>query len=130
VLDMNRVRPVPPSLVDPPGWLRSLEGFDSFAVVADDRTLSAYPDGATDSTEFPGGTWRVAVTMPADLTITKGQVDPLLLLVALANSAVNIETKIDELVGVSRAAGKTWTQVGQALGMSKQAAWERFSGED
>ncbi|HQV57727.1 MAG TPA: hypothetical protein PKV27_06925 [Ilumatobacteraceae bacterium] len=68
--------------------------------------------------------------MPADLTITKGQVDPLLLLVALANSAVNIETKIDELVGVSRAAGKTWTQVGQALGMSKQAAWERFSGED
>jgi hypothetical protein len=26
--------------------------------------------------------------------------------------------------------GVSWTRVGEALGVSKQAAWERFSGED
>jgi biotin operon repressor len=26
--------------------------------------------------------------------------------------------------------GVSWTRIGEALGVSKQAAWERFSGED
>ena len=33
-------------------------------------------------------------------------------------------------VGVLRARGISWTRIGEALGVSKQAAWERFSGED
>jgi hypothetical protein len=33
-------------------------------------------------------------------------------------------------VHVCRANGKSWTQIGEVLGVSKQAAWERFSGED
>ena len=32
-----------------------------------------------------------------------------------------------ELVGRARAAGETWTEIGASLGISKQAAWERFS---
>ena len=35
-----------------------------------------------------------------------------------------------ESVKRARTAGHSWTQIGQALGVSKQAAWERYSGED
>jgi hypothetical protein len=35
-----------------------------------------------------------------------------------------------EVVSFCRSRGKTWTEIGRALGVSKQAAWERFSGED
>jgi hypothetical protein len=33
-------------------------------------------------------------------------------------------------VDMLRDRGVSWTRVGEALGVSKQAAWERFSGED
>jgi hypothetical protein len=52
------------------------------------------------------------------------------LLVLLADGAAKVEDKIQELVAYCRQAGKSWTQIGQALGMTKQSAWERFSGED
>jgi hypothetical protein len=68
--------------------------------------------------------------MPVDLSITEGHVDPLLLLVALADGSAKVEDKIQELVTHCRTSGKTWTQIGQALGMTKQSAWERFSGEE
>jgi len=44
--------------------------------------------------------------------------------VAQADAAVH------DYVTVLRGRGVTWTRIGQALGVSKQAAWERFSGED
>jgi hypothetical protein len=31
------------------------------------------------------------------------------------------------LVAQARDAGRTWTEIGDALGVSRQAAWERFS---
>jgi len=34
-----------------------------------------------------------------------------------------------DVVGRAREAGCSWTEVGEALGTSKQAAWERFSRE-
>jgi hypothetical protein len=45
-----------------------------------------------------------------------------------AASALNKLTR--ESVRKARAAGHSWTQIGQALGVSKQAAWDRFSDED
>ena len=33
-------------------------------------------------------------------------------------------------VSLLRDRGISWTRIGEALGVSKQAAWERFSGED
>jgi hypothetical protein len=68
--------------------------------------------------------------MPADLSITDDHIDPLVLLVVLAHGATKVDDKIQELVAHCRDAGKSWTQIGQALGMTKQSAWERFSGED
>lgn len=32
-----------------------------------------------------------------------------------------------DLVAKARDAGRTWTEIGDALGISRQAAWERFS---
>jgi hypothetical protein len=68
--------------------------------------------------------------MPVDLSLTDGVVDPLVLLVSVADGAAKVEDKLEELVAHCRASGKSWTQIGHALGMTKQSAWERFSGED
>lgn len=44
--------------------------------------------------------------------------------VAQADAAVH------DYVDVLRGRSISWTRIGAALGVSKQAAWERFSGED
>jgi ClpX C4-type zinc finger len=40
------------------------------------------------------------------------------------------DAAVHDYVDVLRSRGISWTRIGQALGVSKQAAWERFSGED
>lgn len=68
--------------------------------------------------------------MAVDLALTDGVVDPLVLLVALGDGAAKVDDKISELVARCRTAGKSWTEIGQALGITKQSAWEKYSGED
>jgi hypothetical protein len=41
-----------------------------------------------------------------------------------------IDAAMQDYVDTLRARGVSWTRIGAALGVSKQAAWERFSGED
>ena len=41
-----------------------------------------------------------------------------------------VDAAVHDYVDVLRGRGISWTRIGQALGVSKQAAWERFSGED
>lgn len=130
MLEMARARPTPPSLADPPEWLERLVGIDLFRARATEHGWEAMPPGMTEDVEFPGGTWRVSMLMPADLSVTDGFVDPLVLLVALAHGAANVDDKVREVAAYCRSRGKTWTEIGQAFGMTKQAAWERFSGEE
>lgn len=40
------------------------------------------------------------------------------------------DAAVHDYVGILRERGISWTRIGAALGVSKQAAWERFSGED
>ncbi|MGN6172402.1 MAG: ClpX C4-type zinc finger protein [Streptosporangiaceae bacterium] len=40
------------------------------------------------------------------------------------------DAAVHDHVAILRDRGLSWTRIGQALGVSKQAAWERFSGED
>lgn len=40
------------------------------------------------------------------------------------------DAALHDYVDVLRDRGISWTRIGEALGVSKQAAWERFSGED
>jgi hypothetical protein len=41
-----------------------------------------------------------------------------------------VDKGIRDTVEHARRAGHTWSEIGGVLGISKQAAWERFSGED
>jgi hypothetical protein len=41
-----------------------------------------------------------------------------------------VDAAVHEYVATLRERGISWTRIGEALGVSKQAAWERFSGED
>lgn len=51
-------------------------------------------------------------------------------LVLACRASVAVEKLIGEIVDDARAQGSSWTQIGHALGITKQSAWERFSGED
>jgi hypothetical protein len=41
-----------------------------------------------------------------------------------------VDAAVHDHVDILRSRGISWTRIGEALGVSKQAAWERFSGED
>lgn len=41
-----------------------------------------------------------------------------------------VDKLIRQTVEEARGQGCTWAEIGHALGISKQSAWERFSGED
>ncbi|MYH72588.1 MAG: hypothetical protein F4153_08455 [Acidimicrobiia bacterium] len=53
--------------------------------------------------------------------------DPLEALRELARSEPELERLRRDKVLAARAAGATWEQVGNALGMSRQSAWEYFT---
>jgi hypothetical protein len=40
------------------------------------------------------------------------------------------DAAVHDYVAILRERGLSWTRIGEALGVSKQAAWERFSDED
>jgi len=42
----------------------------------------------------------------------------------------NVDRAVAHHVGALRARGVSWARIGEALGMTRQSAWERFSGEE
>jgi hypothetical protein len=48
----------------------------------------------------------------------------------VARADAQIEESLRSFVGTLRARGVTWARIGDALGMARQSAWERFSGEE
>src|SRR5437763_14332890 len=97
MLEMTRSRPSPPSLADPPEWLAQLQGIELFRARRTEHGWTGMPEGRAEDVEFPGGTWRAVMVMAADLSLTAGCVDPVVLLVALAHGASNTDHKIQEL---------------------------------
>ena len=47
-----------------------------------------------------------------------------------ARATDEAERRLRGMVDELRGRGVTWARIGDALGVSRQAAWERFSGED
>jgi hypothetical protein len=45
-------------------------------------------------------------------------------------AAAQIQQHLTAWVRQARQRGITWTRIGEALGMTRQSAWERFSGEE
>jgi ATP-dependent Clp protease ATP-binding subunit ClpX len=41
-----------------------------------------------------------------------------------------VDEAVGQVVGRLRARNVTWARIGEALGMTRQSAWERFSGEE
>ncbi len=48
----------------------------------------------------------------------------------IAATSAQVQQNLTSWVGQARTRGITWTRIGEALGMTRQSAWERFSGED
>jgi ClpX C4-type zinc finger len=48
----------------------------------------------------------------------------------VAAASAQVERQLTAWVRQARSRGITWTRIGDALGMTRQSAWERFSGED
>jgi hypothetical protein len=48
----------------------------------------------------------------------------------IAAAAEQVERHLTAWVRQARERSITWTRIGEALGMTRQSAWERFSGED
>ncbi len=65
---------------------------------------------------------------PWDLVSDVDQVLAHLPLVARASELV--EESLARWVGRARVLGATWARIGEALGMTRQSAWGRFSGEE
>jgi hypothetical protein len=55
---------------------------------------------------------------------------PLIVAKAIMVAIQGLEAQLRDVVPILRERGSSWTQIGAALGMTKQSAWERFSGED
>jgi hypothetical protein len=51
---------------------------------------------------------------------------PLESITKLCRESFRIEKALTELVLAARARGHTWSEIGGALGTTKQAAWRRF----
>jgi hypothetical protein len=56
--------------------------------------------------------------------------DVLATLPRVAMASAQVEATLAGWVGRSRSLGATWARVGEALGMSRQSAWERFAPGD
>jgi hypothetical protein len=48
----------------------------------------------------------------------------------VAAAGAQAEANLTSLVRRTRALGATWAKIGEALGMTRQSAWGRFSGEE
>jgi ATP-dependent protease Clp ATPase subunit len=80
---------------------------------------------------------QIIAAEPADEAVTEftpwnEQPDDALLASLARTQAViaQVDAAIHDHAAVLRERGVSWTRIGEALGVSKQAAWERFSGED
>ena len=117
----------PRDITELPESFKSLRGFDQLVErdIGDDALEIDDTAGVLKS-----GTWRIQVVGANDPREAVDSIDPLISLALMANAAMQLDARLEEMAKFCRGEGKTWTQIGEALGMSKQAAWERFSGED
>ncbi|MFC0861356.1 ClpX C4-type zinc finger protein [Sphaerimonospora cavernae] len=74
----------------------------------------------------PEATANPEVSWPDSMT--DEQILELMPRVAAVGAQVDANLRI--LVGRLRGRGVTWARIGAALGMTRQSAWERFSGEE
>jgi phosphoribosylaminoimidazole-succinocarboxamide synthase len=98
----------------PPDWVLHLQGADA-----------VFGDAAPPN--YRSNPWTAHFSLPSDLAELDGVADPLLFVYAGAESVRDIESKMDQLVAMAREQGRSWTEIGRALGVTKQTAWARLA---
>jgi ClpX C4-type zinc finger len=68
----------------------------------------------------PVAPWEMEMSLDAVLTSLR----------SIGAAGAQTDRNLHLWVAKARGLGGTWTQIGQALGMARQSAWERFSGEE
>lgn len=68
-----------------------------------------------------------AVTPPAAVWDTLNDEDLLQRLPDVAKAGEQVESHLSTWVGAVRNRGISWARIGEALGMTRQSAWERFN---
>jgi DNA-directed RNA polymerase specialized sigma24 family protein len=103
---------------------------DDVSIRADERVEGADLEEFIEEKELADGTWIMKVRVPSRRRTAADDSGTLGPAAGVSSAIGDLQEKLAELVRQARADGYTWTQIGSALGISKQAAWERFSGED
>lgn len=97
-----------------PDWVLDLRGADSLL-------------GHATPPKFTSKPWTIHFSLPSDISELEGVVDPLLFVYAGSGFVREIESKMDLLVAMAREQGRSWTEIGRALGVTKQTAWARLA---
>lgn len=97
-----------------PDWVLELKGADILF-------------GHAPLPEFKSEPWTIHFSLPSDLSELEGVADPLLFVYAGSGFVRDIESKMDLLVAMAREQGRSWTEIGRALGVTKQTAWARLA---
>jgi hypothetical protein len=62
-------------------------------------------------------------------TLGNWEAHPLEALRECCRARTALEKAMWQTVGKAREAGRSWTEIGDAVGVTQQTAWQRFSGE-
>ena len=70
---------------------------------------------------------RKAAHVQTSVSIDGADRDPLGALRGLAESMRGVQRLVPDVVDLAREQRYTWAEIGNALGITRQSAWERFS---
>lgn len=68
--------------------------------------------------------------MQLDLKVRSGFDDPLAVIGDIVDASRGVESMLRRWVQVARSNGHTWQEIADALGVTRQSAWERFRDVD
>ena len=78
--------------------------------------------------------WKLSLSLPASFSeldhlrgVEAEVLAPLNIVTTLAEAAGQLDAKLHDVVSWARRRGHSWAEIGEALGVSRQAAWTRFS---
>jgi hypothetical protein len=116
-----------------PEALRDLRGADKFKVTTRrtprSETVDVRPRSGGKKREKDR--YELHLIMTTDFTeLDEVGEDPLISAHTVARSIRELQEYLEALVRFARTKGHSWTLIGEALGMTRQAAWDKYSGED
>ena len=116
--------------IDAQEWMWELNGAGDAGAIWIDHAESAKRRAPAVDAGFASGTWVLRLTLPDDLGDVEESFDPLFILMGLSDSGRRLEAKTAEAVALCRRRGRSWREIGLALGVTKQSAHQRFGGHE